>query len=241
MFYVLDAELPSQTEPLRKDFCGVQWLLERGVAGVNCVAIDGGILFEGLLGLPEEGGRLRFEATALRHPVELSLEKELALAPGGQLRGYVDVPLELRLLYVSAAESEGLDIRDTQEGGQELVLLREPKLRLGWGERHGYYHPWRSTFRQLPSSEEGRVARTLWLRMRINNPSKRVQKAKHCRLELGGNTAQILRGMAFGPALDWSLGPGGRVRYRELPELGNKEQASRVLGDGYWGKEGAAS
>lgn len=237
MLYVIDAELPSQAKPLRLDFCGVQWLLERDASGVRCLAIEGGILFEGLLGLPESGGRLRFAASALRHPVELTLAKEMALAPGGQLRGYVDVPLDQRLLYVSEEGSDASQI----DAGQELVLLREPKLRLGWRDKDGYYHPWTSEFRQLPRYEAGRVGCKLWLRMRIKNQSKQVQKAKHCRINLEGMTAQVLRGMAFGPGLDWSLGPGAHIHYRELPELGKKDPDSPLLGDGYWGKGEAAS
>ncbi len=220
MLYSLDAPGPRLGEPLRLEFGGLSWLLERNRQGVHCRVqsdIDAapGLRFEGLLGMPEEGCWLRFDAMAPAQPVELGITTDLALMPGGQVRGYLGLPLVLRL---SALTMEPRRVGEQVEG-MELLRLPEPGLRLGWREREGYFHPWKSPLLARPGDGGPQDASRLWLRARLHNHSEEVVRTRRCRIELEGLEARLLRRYAFAPAMDWSLGPRSTITFRHLPNL----------------------
>lgn len=220
MLYSLDAPGPRLGEPLRLEFGGLSWLLERNRQGVHCrvrseVDAADEVRFDGLLGMPEEGCWLRFDAMAPEQPVELSITTDLALMPGGQLRGYLGLPLILRL---SALTLEPRRADETVEG-MELLRLPEPCLRLGWREREGYFHPWESGLLARPGEGGPRDASRLWLRTRLRNESEEVVRTRRCRIALAGLEARLLRSHAFAPAMDWRMGPQGGITFRPLPDL----------------------
>jgi hypothetical protein len=220
MLYSIDAPGPRLGEPLRLEFGGLSWLLERNRQGVHCrVQWDAGegedLRFDGLLGMPEEGCWLRFDALAAQQPVELSITTDLALMPGGQLRGYLGLPLILRL---SALTMEPRRVGEQVEG-LELLRLPEPGLRLGWREREGYFHPWESALLARPGDGGPLDACRLWLRTRLRNLGDEVVRTRRCRIELDGLEARLLRRFAFAPAMEWCLGPRSSIRFRHLPEM----------------------
>jgi len=233
MFYAVDARSPSTGEPLSLEFGGRRWLLERSRHGVTVYVLRGEeTVHESLLGLPERGCDLRFEGMAPRHPIELGIGTELTLAPGGQVRGWLALPLDLRLVHVPEGDAP------QPAEGQELLRVRDPELRLGWREGQGYHHPWDSRLLRAPGdADEDRHRRErLWLRARIRNDSEHVVHTRRCRIALAGFPARVLRGMAMGPSMDWNIGPLGGIRFRHLPVLttsdGEPAPGPRIVGGG---------
>lgn len=197
MSHSVDAPLPSSGRSVRVDLLGVQWLLERSPEGVRCLASEGEPVHDAILGLPEEGGFLRFECRPPEHAIELAIDTNVTLAPGGRVTGYFALPLDLCLCFVS------------ERARAELVLLRHRELRTGWRDGEGYFHPWRSPLHAKPRAREGRC---LWLRLFARNGRNDALELTLLRLALAGHGVQVLRGFAIGPAVFWRAGRDPRLR-----------------------------
>jgi len=203
MGFRLDAPVPSVGRPVRLELLGVQWLFERRAEGVACVAVEESLAYEGLLGLPEDG-LLRIEPVLPRHALEVRITSNLVLAPGSRVKGWLALPVEQRISFVDG------------DGAQQLLVLEESRLRTGWRDGSGYYHPWTSGFHLQPRKDLGRRA---WVRTFIRNRAADVIEADLCRLALGDLDVEVLRGLAIGPGVHWSFGIGGGVRVRPVPRF----------------------
>lgn len=199
---------PTSAKPVQVELCGVQWLLERRSDGVRCVATDGGVLWEGMIGLPGERVRLELEARPVQDPIELTLTSEVVLASGGRVRGWVTLPLELRLLACGAVG-----------GTQELVALGDGELRTGWREEDGYYHPYQSALHRAPRREWSGRSRVVWVRMFLENRGETSVRPDRCRLDLSGHAMWLLRGLPLGPRVNWRFGDRDELRVLPLPGL----------------------
>ena len=206
MSFSVEVPLPSRSESSKVELCGVQWIFERRADGLHAVAHDGRLLFEGMLGVPEGDAALVVEAIPPRHPVEFHLASDVVLAPGGAVRGWIALPLDLRLCF----------------GQDELVHLEHEGLRLGWRERGGYHFVQESTLHKAPRL--GTDARRLWLRVSFVNQDRNVVRPSRSRLDLSRSEVLGLRGFAVGPRVDWILGPVGGVHLRRLPRLGGSRE-----------------
>ncbi len=195
--------LPAWARPVRCQLCGVQWVLERRADGVHCVASDGAVLWEGMLGLPENDAELTLEVMPPRYPIELELESHIVLAPGGEVRGWIAVPLETRLLWSGAGAVD------------ELVRLEPPGLRVGWRDGEGYHHPLVARLSKAPRAERGE--RCLWLRAYFSNRGPETVRPQRCRLSLASIRLRRMRGVVVGPRVTWVFGIRGGVRVTELP------------------------
>lgn len=215
MVLTLDVPVPSSAASCQAELCGVQWLLERRRDGVRCVAMDGEVLWEALLGLPEGRSLLRIRATVPRHPLEVELASETVLAPDGRVSGWIDAPLEFVLSVVDTSD-------ETQE--QELHVLEDKQLRTAWREQEGYHHPWRVALRRKPRKD----ARRMWLRMSIKNLGREPWRPQRCRLLLYGQELRALRDLVLGPRVAWTSAADESVRLLPLPGSGSADRA-RVL------------
>lgn len=129
--------VPKTGETSHVDVGRVQIVLERNRAGVALLAHDGQQGQRHYLGLPP-GGALGVEMRAPEFRVRVRVQDALTLAPDGRLRGYVSVPLPMKLFW-------------EREGGKAEGLLdvMPRELRTAWmgeGPQGGYMHEVSSRF-----------------------------------------------------------------------------------------------
>jgi hypothetical protein len=129
--------VPASGATAHVDIGRVQIVLERNRAGVALLAHDGQQGQRHYLGLPREGS-LGVAVRAPEFRIRIRIQDSLTLAPDGRLRGYVSVPLPLKLFW-------------EQPGGrtESLLEVMPRELRTAWmgeGPNGGYMHEVTSRF-----------------------------------------------------------------------------------------------
>jgi hypothetical protein len=192
-----------------------EWTLEARPDGLRCMAVADRVRFDGWLGVPAGTACLHVSALPPRFRVEVELESDLVLVPGGAIRGWFDVPLRQRLWMRGGNGAE-----------HELCVVEDPELRTGWREGEGYYHPWRSAWTSRPGVPP--VPARLWLRARAVNMGPAVARPRQLRLDLAGRELHLLRGLAIGPGIVWRLGREEEVELRRLPRIAARRPRAAV-------------
>lgn len=129
--------LPTMGETVRIEKGQLHLLLEHTRGGFLLVSHDGTHSRRFRLGLPAEG-TLELRVRPPDYRVLVQVREVLCLAPRGRLRGYVTVPIQHRLVWVSPAGAV-----------EALVDLPSPELNTSWlgeGQEGGYAHAAPSPF-----------------------------------------------------------------------------------------------
>jgi len=211
--YSFEPVLPTAAYPIRLDFQGVQWVLEAKGGALRCVAIEEDIVFEGLLALPSaESGRLVFSCLVPAAPLQLELEPDLVLAPGGRMRVWCALPMIQELGFRSTA---------SRGGKSTLVSLETEDLPSAWSEEHGYYHPVSALAELGPRRAKGNGMHRFWSRLVFEEVGGVVRKVKELRLPFADRELWPMRGgLAVGPAVRCRFDEEGKdptLSFRSLP------------------------